>query len=90
MARARRKKVSTTISPENYAFLRELIRSGRAENLAQALDLVLEEIRRADNRRRLEQATAEYYQNASQESIDEENSLAAAFADTSGGIILDE
>ena len=90
MARARRKKVSTTISPESYAFLRELIRSGRAENLAQALDLVLEEIRRADNRRRLEQATAEYYQNASQESIDEENSLAAAFADMSGGIIFDE
>lgn len=90
MARARRKKVSTTISPESYAFLRELIRRGRAENLAQALDLVLEEIRRADNRRRLEQATAEYYQNASQESIDEENSLAAAFADMSGGIISDE
>jgi hypothetical protein len=70
-----RKKVSTTISPESYAFLRGLIRSGKAENLAQALDLVLDEIRRADNRARLERATAAYYDNLTAEEIQEENEL---------------
>jgi hypothetical protein len=77
---ARRKKVSTTISPESYAFLRALIRSRKAENLAQALDYVLDEMRRAENRARLEAATAAYYDNASQEAIDEENQIAADFA----------
>jgi len=74
-----RRKVSTTISPESYAFLRGLIRSGKAENLAQALDLVLDQIRRADNRERLERATAAYYDNLTAEEIQEENEL--------GGII---
>jgi NAD dependent epimerase/dehydratase family enzyme len=77
---ARRKKVSTTISPESYAYLRALIRSKKVENLAQALDYVLDEIRRADNRARLEAATAAYYGNAPQEVIDEENQIAADFA----------
>jgi predicted AAA+ superfamily ATPase len=77
---ARRKKVSTTISPESYAYLRALIRSKKAENLAQAIDYVLDEIRRADNRARLEAATAAYYDNAPQEAIDEENQIAGDFA----------
>jgi len=87
---ARRKKLSTTISPEGYAFLRNLIRSGRASSLAEAMDLVLEEIRRAENRRKLEEATTRYYDEASQEAIDEENSLAAAFSATSGEIKVDD
>jgi hypothetical protein len=77
---ARRKKLSTTISPDGYAFLLALIRSKKAENLAQALDYVLDEIRRADNRARLEAATAAYYENASQDAIDEENQIAADFS----------
>ena len=85
----RRKKLSTTISPEGYAFLRSLIRSGRAESLAQAVDLALEEVRQIENRRKLEQATAEYYANASQEAIDEENNLATSFAAGAGEIDID-
>jgi hypothetical protein len=85
----RRKKLSTTISPEGYAFLRSLIRSGRAESLAQAVDLALEEVRQIENRRKLERATAEYYANASQEAIDEENDLATAFSATAGEIDID-
>jgi hypothetical protein len=86
----RRKKLSTTISPEGYAFLRSLIRGGKARNLAQAVDLVLAEFRRIDNRRRLARATAQYYNEASQAAIDEENSLAAAFDSASGEISVDE
>ena len=85
----RRKKLSTTISPEGYAFLRSLIRSGRAESLAQAVDFALEEVRQIENRRKLEQATAEYYANASQEAIDEENNLATSFAAGAGEIDID-
>jgi len=87
---ARRKKVSTTISPESYAYLRALIRSKKVENLAQALDYVLDEIRRADNRARLEAATAAYYDNAPQEVIDEENELAESFSNAAGELNLDE
>jgi hypothetical protein len=86
----RRRKLSTTISPEGYAYLRSLIRAGKVENLAQAIDLVLAEFRRTENRRRLERATAQYYDHASQEAIDEENSLAAAFDATAGEISVDE
>ena len=86
---SKRKKISTTISPEGYAFLRGLIRSGRAESLAQAVDLAVEEVREIENRRKLKQATAEYYATASQEAIDEENNLATAFAATAGEIDID-
>jgi hypothetical protein len=86
----RRRKLSTTVSPEGYAFLRSLIRAGKAANLAQAVDLVLAEFRRIDNRRRLAQATARYYDEASQPAIDEENNLAAAFQTTAGELNVDE
>jgi hypothetical protein len=86
----RRQKVSTTISPDGYAQLVGLIRSGKAANLAQAMDLVLAEFHRTENRRKLEQATAHYYEQASQEAIDEENGLAAAFEVTAGEISVDE
>jgi hypothetical protein len=87
---ARRKKVSTTISPESFAFLRGLIRSRKAENLAQALDYVLDEMRRAENRARLEAATAAYYDSLTPEEIEEEDRLAASFAGSAGEIDLDE
>jgi hypothetical protein len=86
----RRKKVSTTISPDGYAQLRGLIRSGKAENIAQAMDLVLAEFRRMENRSKLEQATAHYYEHASQDAIDEENGIAVAFATTAGEMNVDE
>jgi len=85
----RRKKVSTTISPESYAFLRGLIRARKARNLAQALDLVLDEIRAADNRARLERATAAYYENLTPEEIQEENEL-GALTSASNEILADE
>jgi hypothetical protein len=85
---ARRKKVSTTISPESYAFLRALIRSRKAENLA--LDYVLDEMRRAENRARLEAATTAYYDSLTPEEIEEEDRLAASYASSAGDINLDE
>jgi RNA polymerase-interacting CarD/CdnL/TRCF family regulator len=85
----RRLKLSTTVSPEGYAVLRDRIRSGKVRNLAQAVDLVVRELRRVENKRKLAHATAQYYETASEAAIDEENALAAGFdpdapADNSG------
>jgi hypothetical protein len=77
---SRRKKISTTVSPEGYALLRTLIRSGRAENLAQAVDLALEEVRRAENRRKLESATAQYFDSLTAQELQEENELGEAIS----------
>ena len=85
----RRKKLSTTISPEGYAFLRSLIRSGRAESLAQAVDLALEEVRCIENRQKLDRATSEYYNSLTDEEIREENELGAAIS-ASSDIDIDE
>lgn len=86
----RRKKISTTIAPESYAFLERLIASGKAANVAEALDIVLEEMRRADNRVRLEQMMEAYYENASPEAIAEENEIAEAFSRSAGEINIDD
>jgi hypothetical protein len=86
---AKRKKISTTISPEGYAFLRGLIRSGKAQNLAQAVDLTVEEVRALENRRKLAQATADYFNNLTDEEIQEENELGAIIS-ASSAIDIDE
>jgi hypothetical protein len=85
-----RKKISTTIAPESYAFLKSLIASGKAENLAEAVDLVLDEIRRTDNRDRLERMTADGYQNMSPEARNENNELEDALTRSVGEVRLDE
>ena len=86
----RRKKVSTTISDESYGVLRSLIHAGKAQNLAQALDFILDEFRRADNRRRLEEATARYYESLSPEDVAQENELGEALSRAAGEVNFDE
>jgi hypothetical protein len=87
---SQRKKISTTISPESYAFLSSLIRSKRASTLAEAVDLVLERAREEEYRERLERATAAYFDNLSPEQAAEENALGEAVARAAGEINLDE
>jgi hypothetical protein len=84
-----RAKLSTTVARENYRYLEGLVHAGQAENLAQALDLILHRSRRAENRRRLEQATAEYFDGLPGEALDEEDALTAALAGASHGIDYD-
>jgi len=86
----RRRKISTTIAPEGYAFLENLIESGKAGNLAEAMDLILDEMLRAENRARLERATAAYYEGANPEAIAEENELAAALSASLPDLLFDE
>ena len=56
-----RHKVSTTVAPESLAYLKSLIKRGKARNLAQAVDLAVSRARRVENRARLESDTAAYF-----------------------------
>lgn len=84
-----RAKLSTTIARENFQYLEEFIRAGQAENTAQALDLILHRFRRADNRKRLESATAAYFNGLDEKSRDEEDELTEALAQTADGTDID-
>lgn len=71
----RRQKISTTISVEAYAFLQNLVKAGEAETLAEAVDQAISRLRRIENRRRLEQDTASYYEALSGPAESEEAEL---------------
>ena len=77
-ARHRRQKISTTIAPENQEFLQSLIRRGKASNLAEAVDRALTVARRAEARKRLEEATTAYYASLSGKALKEEQKLERA------------
>ena len=89
-ARARRQKISTTIAPENGAYLKSLIRRGQAANLAEAVDRAVSVARRTDARRRLEAATTAYFDSLSGEDLAEENRLGAALANEADKVNFDE
>lgn len=85
-----RQKLSTTVSPESYEYLESLIRTGKAQTLAEAVDRAVECMRRLDNRLRLERDTALYFNTLSAEAAGEEADLAAALSDAAGQVTFDE
>jgi len=87
---ARRKKISTTVAAESYGFLQRLIEDGKANTLAEAVDLVLDEARRIDNRERLDRMTAEGYENMSSEAMAENKELEQALTQSVGEMHLDD
>lgn len=87
---ARRKKISTTISLESYAFLRSLIRSRRAKSLAEAVDTALQRARDQEYRERLEREMAAYFDSLTPEQLAEENEFGEAVSRTAGEINFDE
>jgi len=84
-----RAKLSTTIARENFQYLESLVELGQAQNLAQALDLTLHRSRRLDNRRRLEQATAAYYEGLSPQAQTEEDAWVDAAGRAAAEIDID-
>ena len=76
--RRRRQKISTTIAPENGAFLQSLVKCGRASSLADAVDHAVTFARRAEVRKRLEEATIAYYASLSGKALKEEQKLERA------------
>ncbi len=87
---ALRQKLSTTVSRESYEYLESLIRTGKAQTLAEAVDRAVECMRRLDNRLRLERDTALYFNMLSAEAASEEADLAAALSDAAGQVSFDE
>jgi len=88
-SRPTRTKLSTTVAPENYRYLEALVESGRAGNLAAAVDLAIRRARRLENRQRLAAATTAYFENLSPEAIEEERTLGRALTSAAAGIDVD-
>ena len=72
---SQREKISTTVGRDTYAYLDWLVRSGRAVSLAEAVDWVVQQMRQAENRARLEADTAAYFQRLSPRAAREERRL---------------
>lgn len=88
--RLARQKISTTISPDTFAYLDELIRKGEARTLAEALDRAVERLLVFENRERLANDTAAYFAGMTKEEATEEQRLEAALSQASAGIDFDQ
>ena len=77
-----RKKLSTTIGANSYAYLRNMVKAGRADSVGEAVDRAVAVARRLENRAALERQTAAYFQGltpkAAAEEADLEDALSAA------------
>lgn len=87
--RMARQKISTTISPATLSYLQQLIDRGAVQNLAEAIDLAIEQLLVFENRQRLERDTAAYFDNMSPEEGAEEQRLASALSHAARGIDFD-
>ena len=87
--RLTREKISTTISSASLSCLEQLIAKGEARTLADAIDLTIERLLVYENRERLANDTAAYFDNLSPEALEEENQLAAALSSSVKGIDFD-
>ena len=76
-----RKKLSTTIASGSYAYLRNMVREGRADSVGDAVDQAVRVVRRLECRAALERQTAAYFEgltaNAASEESDLEDALSA-------------
>jgi hypothetical protein len=84
-----RQKISTTIAPETLGYLQEIIESGEAATLAEAIDTAVQRLLVIENRERLERDTAAYFENLTEEEDAEERALENALAQTAKGIDVD-
>ena len=89
MHRVGREKLSTTVSVETFQFLQEMVNQGNAANLAEAVDAVVDRIRRLENRRHLADATARYFGGLDPKVSKEENALGIDLSAAAGAIDFD-
>lgn len=88
--RLTRQKISTTVSSASFSYLEQSIQDGKARNLADAIDLVVEQLLIYENRERLANDTAAYFENMTEEEAAEEQKLEAALSQSAAGINFDE
>lgn len=79
-ARLTRQKISTTVSPETLEYLDKLIAKGKARTLADAIDHAFEQLLIFENRERLANDTAAYFENMTEEQAAEERRLESALS----------
>ena len=87
--RLTREKISTTISSATLSHLEQLIEKGDARSLADAIDLAVQKLLVYENRERLANDTAAYFDGLSPEALEEENQLARALSSSVKGIDFD-
>ncbi len=87
---SQRPKLSTTIAKENYAYLESLVKSKKAKNLAEALDMGLARLRSMESRARLERDTAAYFANLPAKAAGEEARIEAALDVSADEVDFDE
>ena len=85
-----RKKLSTTIGADNYAYLHHMVKAGRAESVGEAVDQAVELARRLDNRATLERQTAAYFEGLSSGAAAEETGLEDALSAASQEMDFDQ
>ena len=89
VARLRRQKISTTISPTALSYLERLIEKGEVQNLAEAIDLAIDRLLIFENRERLERDTAAYFSNLTDKEAAEERALETALYQSAAEIDID-
>lgn len=86
----RRKKLSTTIGPDSFAYLNRLVKKGQARSVGEAVDRTIESVRRAEDRARLARDTAAYFECLSRDAAAEESQLTSALDQAASEINFDE
>lgn len=89
MPKQRRQKISTTIAPENSAFLKRLIKRGKAANLAEAVDSAISLARRTESSNQREAAWEAYYASLDEAALREEQELERAVAHSASLVDFD-
>lgn len=84
-----RAKLSTTVAPENFRFLETLVSTGRTDSIAEAVDLAITRLRRAENRQRLERATAAYFDGLTPPAKADEDAMARQLHRAAGSLDFD-
>ena len=84
-----RMKLSTTVAAENFTFLESMVRFGRTNSIAEAVDLAITRLRRLENRTRLEAATTEYFAGLTPKAEAEEQKLANLLHSTASSLDFD-
>ena len=88
-SRTNRLKISTTVAPETGAFLKSLVHRGTATNLAEAVDHVVAIARRAESRKKLDDATAAYYASLPGKTLRHERTLERALSKATAAVDFD-
>jgi Arc/MetJ-type ribon-helix-helix transcriptional regulator len=85
-----RAKLSTTVSAETLEFLENMVVSGRAASLAEAVDVAIHKVHQFENRQRLAAATARYFDQIEGHALSEEKTLACDLATAASKLNFDE